>query len=263
MHRKKGLYTRVYFIVHGSRLRKTFGAGKYLAIKNKIRYDYSVDCKTSRAAKEKNMDTVFFDMDGTLIDTEKYYNVCWCEAIAKFGYTITKEEALDLRSLGRPHVYRFFEEKYGKGFPYDEMRAYRKKIMEEMLKRDGITVKPGAKEILLWLKSRQIRCMIATATDLERTNRYLEMAGLSSYFDEIISAVMVKSGKLACEKAGRMPSDCIAIEDSPNGVRAAAAAGCRVFMIPDLDEPDEATRALCEGVFLSLSELRRHFVKIL
>ena len=51
---------------------------------------------------------IIFDMDGTLIDTEKYYNVCWCEAIAKFGYTITKEEALDLRSLGRPHVYRFF-----------------------------------------------------------------------------------------------------------------------------------------------------------
>ena len=82
------------------------------------------------------MDTVFFDMDGTLIDTEKYYNVCWCEAIAKFGYTITKEEALDLRSLGRPHVYRFFEEKYGKVFrmmkcAHIEKRSW-KKCLNEM-----------------------------------------------------------------------------------------------------------------------------------
>ncbi len=215
------------------------------------------------------MDTVFFDMDGTLIDTEKYYNICWCEAITKFGYAITREEALDLRSLGRPHVYNFFEEKYGKSFPYEEVRAYRKQIMEEMLKRDGIEVKPGAKEFLAWLKNHNIRCMIATATDLERTKRYLEQAGLAPYFDELISAAMVKEGKpspdiyeLACKKAGRAPKDCIAIEDSPNGVRSAAAAGCHVFMVPDLSEPDEETRALCDGVFTSLVELKKYFVNI-
>ena len=216
------------------------------------------------------MDTVFFDMDGTLIDTEKYYNSCWYEAITKFGYAITREEALALRSLGRPHVYRFFEEKYGKGFPYDEVRAYRKKIMEELLKRDGIAVKPGAKELLAWLKGRHIRCMIATATDLERTKRYLEQTGLAPYFDELISAVMVKEGKpspdiylLACEKAERVPKDCIAIEDSPNGVHSAAAAGCHVFMVPDLSEPDDETRAMCDGVFKNLAELQKYFLNIL
>ena len=103
MHRKKGLYTRVYFIVHGAMLRKTFGAGKYLAIKNKIRYDYSVGQQNVPCCKgEYNMDTVFFDMDGTLIDTEKYYRICWPQALAHFGYTMSDEQALSMRSLGQP-----------------------------------------------------------------------------------------------------------------------------------------------------------------
>ena len=45
---------------------------------------------------------VIFDMDGTLIDTEKYYRICWPQALAHFGYTMSDEQALSMRSLGQP-----------------------------------------------------------------------------------------------------------------------------------------------------------------
>ena len=46
--------------------------------------------------------TVIFDMDGTLIDTEKYYRIFWPKALAEFGYEMSDEHALTMRSLGRP-----------------------------------------------------------------------------------------------------------------------------------------------------------------
>lgn len=208
-------------------------------------------------------DTIFFDMDGTLIDTEPYYNLCWCRAIREAGYPITREQALELRSLGRPHVYGHFERMYGKGFPYDAVRGRRKELMEELLQRDGIRLKPGAKELLEVLREKKLRCMIVTATDLERTGRYLERTGLTGYFDRLISAVMVEKGKpspdiyeYACRVAERSPRACIAIEDSPNGVKSAAAAGCNVVMVPDLTQPEEALRRLCSHVCADLFEVR-------
>ena len=51
----------------------------------------------------KNIKAVIFDMDGTLIDTEKYYRMFWPKALAHFGYEMTDEQALTMRSLGQSH----------------------------------------------------------------------------------------------------------------------------------------------------------------
>ena len=68
----------------------------------------------------------------------------------------------------------------------------------------------------------------------------------SQTLDDVISAHDVPRGKPypdpylhACKALGVAPENTIAVEDSPNGVRSAAAAGCNVIMVPDLTEPDE------------------------
>ena len=185
-------------------------------------------------------------MDGTLIDTEKYYRRFWPMALAEFGYRMTDEQALTMRSLGRPFAPRQLKGWFGEDFDYIAVRDRRKALMEETIDREEIERKPGVLELLKRLKQEGMTTAIATATDLERTGKYLKMTGLEGYFDRLISAVQVKEGKpspdiylYACEQLGVSPEDCIAVEDSPNGVLSAYRAGCKVVMVPDQTEPDE------------------------
>lgn len=202
-------------------------------------------------------------MDGTLIDTETYYRICWPKALAAFGYHMTDEQALAMRSLGRPFAIAQLKEWFGEELDYAAVRAERKALMEEMLGKNGIHLKPGAQELLHYLREKHITAAVATATDLERTEKYLKQAGIYDCFDQLISAVMVAEGKpspdiylYACSQLGASPENCIAVEDSPNGVWSAYRAGCKVIMVPDQTAPDPELQKCLYAQAESLDKIR-------
>ena len=205
-----------------------------------------------------------FDLDGTLIDTEKLYRKYWPMALRDYGYELSDERALKLRSLGRPFAPAQFKEWYGEDFDYNLVRQRRKEYVEGHIEKYGIELRPGVKEILEYLRDKNITVAIATATDLERTKKYLEMTQISEYFTDIICATMVKCGKpapdiykFACEKLNKKPSECFAVEDAPNGVKSAYDAGLKVIFIPDQAPSDDSFKSMIFAEFDNIWELHQ------
>ena len=91
----------------------------------------------------------------------------------------------------------------------------------------------------------------------------LAQAGIDGYFDGFVFGDMVKNAKpdpeiylAACKELGIMPSNALALEDAPNGIRSAYAAGLYPVMIPDLVEPDDEIRGMAYRVLHSLYDVR-------
>ncbi len=215
---------------------------------------------------EKKIKAVLFDLDGTLTDTEKYYQSAWPKALEHFGYEMSPEKPLELRSLGRPFVFEKFREWYGEDVDYWAIRDYRKALVEDILKEEGIPLKPGVHETLSWLKEHGVFISLVTANDRERAHRYLKKIGLFDYFNAIICADMVEQGKpapdiyaYACKELQVNPADTFAVEDSPNGCMSAYRAGCNVIMIPDLSEPDEELQKVLYARLDSLMDMKSLF----
>lgn len=189
---------------------------------------------------------VLFDMDGVVIDTETLFARFWVEAAHALGYPMTREQALQLRSLntltGQPKMESFF----GPGVSYDEIRSKRIELMDAWIELHGVEEKPGIRELLELLKEKGIPCAITSSSSVPVIRKHLGNLGLLGYFTAICSGRDLPRGKPApdiylhgAECIGVAPENCLAIEDSPAGIESAWRAGCMAVIVPDQDQPDE------------------------
>ncbi|MBR6966935.1 MAG: HAD family phosphatase [Ruminococcus sp.] len=213
-----------------------------------------------------NLKGAIFDMDGLMIDTEKLYLKFWILAAKDYGYDMKPEHVYAIRSMARKYSIPKIKSFLGEDCPTEEIRVHRTVLMNEYIKKNGIEVKKGLFTLLDYLRGRGIKMAVATATPSDRTNEYLHTIGAYDYFSAMVCGDMIVNGKpapdiyiTAARELGLPPCECVAFEDSPNGITAAHAAGCHAIMIPDMTRPDNDLKPLLSAVYDSLDQAVAYF----
>ena len=202
-----------------------------------------------------------FDMDGLLFDTERIYQENWAKVIEIRGLTLDPAfpQALCGTSgdLMRQIIRRFYP-----SIDADDLIRDCFGRVNRHLETD-VPEKPGVHEILDMLHRAGVRIAVASSSDLPMIEHNLEMTGIRSYFDAVVSGQQVEHGKpapdiflLAAERIGLPPQDCYVFEDGINGVRAGLAAGCATIMVPDRFPPTDELRRGGAQVYDSLLAAR-------
>jgi len=207
------------------------------------------------------IEAVAFDLDGTLIESERRWEAARQEVTESAGGRWRDDAQPSMMGLSTPEWIAYMQQELGVALEAEEIRE---RVIERLRDsyREQLPLIDGADGAVRRLAVRW-PLAVASSSPRELIELVLELAGLRGCFDVVISSEEVARGKpapdvylRACELLGSRPSHTAAIEDSGAGVRSAVAAGMPVVLIPGTEYPlDPAVRKQADLVLDSIKQL--------
>lgn len=206
---------------------------------------------------------VVFDMDGLLFDSEVFYTDAIVGAMERNGYHLPLSLFRQTIGMSGDATRVFFRNHFGEGLDFDGIWSEASAEFHEVT-ANGVPLKSGAIELLDHLHSLSLPRAIATSSRHADVNRHLSAHALADRFQAIVAQGDYARGKphpdpylVAADRLNTPPEQCLALEDSHNGVRAAAKAGMMTIMIPDLLDATAEMEDLCVAIFQDLHAVRK------
>lgn len=212
-----------------------------------------------------NFKAAVFDMDGLLIDSERFIMKAWVEGAQALGFPLAPADFVQVIGLAAQQGNAMLAGFLGGERAFEATAAH----VRASLRRDGaepvFPIKNGAMALLQALRDAGVPCGVASSSRVEEIRHRLGAVDVLRYFSSVTGGDEVERGKpdpaiylLAAARLGVDPADCIAFEDSENGAKAAQAAGIRVVIVPDLRQPSPEIAARAHGVIDSLADAVAH-----
>ena len=210
----------------------------------------------------RRVEAVIFDMDGLLVDSERVFRDSMMTVSRGFGRDLPLEVFLTMVGAPRDQNRRVALDHFGADFDYEGWISAVSEHAQAVTAVD-LALKAGVVELLDHLDILRLPRAIATSSSHDSVTLQLTPHDLLRRFGAIVAAGDYERGKpfpdpflTAADRLGVAPANCLALEDSHNGVRAAHAAGMMTVMVPDLLEATGEMRSLCIAIATTLHDVR-------